>query len=326
MPTEPIDPRGARRNLLLLVVASGLWVLMASVDLTLTGLVGYHIAPTHALATLPYAVIFIAGTMSPPLAAMLIERLGRRAAFMIVAYFAAMGGLVSVWAVTAHDFPLFCVGTGLVGVYQGFAVYYKYAAADEGPADRRPRVVSYVVGAGVVAAIGGPFIAVASRHLLATTYAGAYAVVSLIALTTVIVLLPLQMTQPIAAEHAAVEAAEGRRRPLLTIVTQTVFLVGVSGMAMGYFVMMLLMTVAPIAGEMHHHSADQNAMVIQWHLIGMFAPSLASGILVVKVGASRVLAVGITLAVLAATVNVFGTSQLDFLVALGGIGVAWNLM
>jgi MFS family permease len=109
-------------------------------------------------------------------------------------------------------------------------------------------------------------------------------------------------------------------------VTQAVFLVGLSGMAIGYFVMMLLMTVAPIAGEMHHHSTDQNALVIQWHLIGMFAPSLASGILVIKLGASRVLAVGTGLAVLAATVNLVGTSQLDFLVALGGIGVAWNLM
>jgi MFS family permease len=109
-------------------------------------------------------------------------------------------------------------------------------------------------------------------------------------------------------------------------VTQGVFLVGVAGMAMGYFVMMLLMTVEPIAGETHHHSTEQSAMVIQWHLIGMFAPSLASGLLVVRLGAPRVLAVGTTLAMLAATVNLVGTSQVNFLVALGGIGVAWNLM
>jgi MFS family permease len=326
MPTEPIDPRSARRNLILLVVASGLYVLMASIDLTLTGLVGYGIAPTHALATLPYALIYIAGTISPPFAATLMERLGRRAAFTIGAYFAAIGGLVSVWAVSAHDFALFCVGTALVGAYQGFAVYYKYAAADSVSAERRPRVVSYVVGAGVVAALGGPFIAVGSRHLLGTTYAGAYAVVSLIALATVVVLVPLRMTRPLAMEPAVDETVEVARRPLRLVVTQAVFLVGLSGMAIGYFVMMLLMTVAPIAGAMHHHSTGQNALVIQWHLIGMFAPSLASGILVVKLGASRVLAVGTGLAVLAATVNLVGTSQLDFLLALGGIGVAWNLM
>src|SRR5207249_4242271 len=109
--------------------------------------------------------------------------------------------------------------------------------------ERRPRVVSYVVGAGVVAAVGGPFIAVGSRHLLATTYAGAYAVVSLIALTTVVVLLPLRMTRPLVAERPVEETADLARRPLRLVVTQAVFLVGVSGMAIGYFVMMLLMTV-----------------------------------------------------------------------------------
>jgi predicted MFS family arabinose efflux permease len=296
---------------------------MASIDLTLTGLVGYRIAPTHALATLPYALIFVAGTITPSPAALLMARAGRRTGFMVGATFAALGGVVSVFAVATHDFLLFCAGTALVGAYQGFAVYYRYAAADDTLPERRPRVISYVVGAGVVAAVGGPFIAIGSRHLLAATYAGSYAVISLLALVTIVVLLPLRMPP---AEREAVEEVSVSRRPLRAVLTQGVFLVGVAGMAIGYFVMMLLMTVAPIAGEMSHHSTEQGAMVIQWHLIGMFAPSLASGILVARLGAPQVLAVGTALAVLATTVDLVGTSQLNFLVALAGVGVAWNLM
>src|SRR5256714_11427793 len=157
------EPRRLRANLAVLVAAQALYVLMASIDLTLTGLVGYRIAPTHALATLPFALIFIAGTITPSPAALLMERAGRRAGFMVGAYLAAIGGLVSVWAVSTHDFVLFCVGTALVGAYQGFAVYYKYTAADQTRPERRARVISYVVGAGVIAAVGGPFIAIASR-------------------------------------------------------------------------------------------------------------------------------------------------------------------
>jgi predicted MFS family arabinose efflux permease len=326
---HPDDGQRLRANLGVLIAAQGLYVLMASIDLTLTGLVGYRIAPSHALATLPYALIFVAGTISPSPAALLMARAGRRTGFMVGATFAALGGLVSVWAVATHDFLLFCAGTALVGAYQGFAVYYRYAAADDAPPERRPRVISYVVGAGVVAAVGGPFIAIGSRHLLAATYAGSYAVISLLALVTIVVLLPLRM--PTAGregpdERAAVEGAGATRRPLRTVLTQGVFLVGVAGMAIGYFVMMLLMTVAPIAGEMHHHSTEQGAMVIQWHLVGMFAPSLASGILVARLGAPQVLGVGTTLAVLATTIDLVGTSQLNFLVALAGVGVAWNLM
>jgi predicted MFS family arabinose efflux permease len=326
---HPDEGRRLRVNLVVLIAAQALYVLMASIDLTLTGLVGYRIAPSHALATLPYALIFIAGTISPSPAALLMARAGRRTGFMVGAAFAAVGGLVSVWAVATHDFLLFCAGTALVGAYQGFAVYYRYAAADDTPAERRPRVISYVVGAGVVAAVGGPFIAIGSRHLLAATYAGSYAVISLLALATIVVLLPLRM--PPAAgeerdERGVVESAGAPRRPLRAVLSQGVFLVGVAGMAIGYFVMMLLMTVAPIAGEMSHHSTEQGAMVIQWHLIGMFAPSLASGILVARLGAEQVLAVGTAVAVLATTVDLVGTSQLNLLLALGGIGVAWNLM
>jgi MFS family permease len=320
----PMISSRERVNLVSLIAAQGLYVLMASIDLTLTGLVGYRIAPSHALATLPYALIFIAGTISPTPAALLMARAGRRTGFMVGAVFAAVGGLVSVWGVGTHDFLLFCTGTALVGAYQGFAVYYRYAAADDTPPERRSHVISYVVGAGVVAAVGGPFIAIGSRHLLATTYAGSYAVISLLALVTIAVLLPLHMPPP-AREERHVRAMAGRR-PLRAVLTQGVFLVGVAGMAIGYFVMMLLMTVAPIAGEMSHHSAEQGAMVIQWHLIGMFAPSLASGILVARLGAPQVLAVGTALAVLATTVDLVGTSQLNFLLALAGIGIAWNLM
>src|SRR5919202_1551866 len=190
--SEPIfhqdDGQRLRANLFVLITAQGVYVLMASIDLTLTGLV-------------------------------------------VGAVFAAVGGLVPVWAVATHDFLLFCAGTALVGAYQGFAVYYRYAAADDAPPERRPRVISYVVGAGVVAAVGGPFIAIGSRHLLAATYAGSYAVISLLALATIVVLLPLRM--PTARgrerdERGAVEGASASRRPLRAVLTQGVFLVGVA--------------------------------------------------------------------------------------------------
>jgi MFS family permease len=326
---EPDDGRRQRLNLAVIVSAQGLYVLIVSVDLTLTGLVGYRIAPSHSLATLPFALIFIAGTLSTSPAALLMARVGPRAGFMVGAATAGIGGLVCVWALAADSFLLFCIGTAFVGAYQGFAVYYKYTAADEAPPERRARVVSYVVGAGVVAAVAGPFLATASRHLLAVAFAGAYAVTSVLALASIAALLGLRISPPARSEPAEPEAGEHAPeppRPLRVVLTQPLFVVGVLGAAVAYFVMMLLMTVAPIAGELSHHSAGQNALVIQWHLIGMFAPSLVSGLLVERFGAPPVLLAGTGLAAVAAAFDVAGTGQGNFLLALGGIGVAWNLM
>ena len=317
--------RRQRLNLGVVVSAQALYVLIISVDLTLTGLVGYRLAPSHALATLPYALIFVAGTLSATPAALLMARFGRRNGFIVGASCAAAGGLVSVAALTFESFPLFCVGTAFVGAYQGFAVYYKYTAADDAPPHRRPRVVSYVVGAGVVAAVAGPFLAVAARELLSVAYAGAYALTSALALASIAVLLGLRSPRPPRADPTS-EEPQAPTRPLRVVLTQPVFLVGVFGSAVAYFVMMLLMTAAPIAGALSHHSVEQNAMVIQWHLIGMFAPSLVSGLVVERFGAPRVLLAGTGLAALAATVDVAGASHAHFLVALGGVGVAWNVM
>ena len=326
---RPDDSRRRRRNLGVLVTAQALYVLIASIDLTLTGLVGYGIAPTHALATLPFALIYVAGTLSTSPAAMLMARVGRRRGFVVGSAVAAVGGLVSALAVATHSFALFCVGTACVGVYQGFAVYYRYAAADAAPPERRPRAISYVVGGGVVAAVAGPFIATSSRHLLSVAYAGAYVVVTVLALASIAVLLALRMPREAGDGSGDAEAdglADARARPLRAVLTQATFLVGVSGTAVGYLVMMLLMTAAPLAGQMSHHSTEQSAMVVQWHLIGMFAPALASGLLVERLGAPQTLVVGAGLAMLATAADVTGTSQWNFLLALGGIGVAWNLM
>ena len=332
-PSQPSPDAAARRrqrlNLGVLVAAQALYIMIASVDLTLTGLVGYRIAPSHALATLPFALIYVAGTISTSPAALLMSRVGRRTGFMIGSSFATLGGLVSVGAVAMDSFVLFCVGTACVGTYQGFAVYYRYTAADNVPPERRPRAISYVVGSGLVAAVAGPFIATGSRHLLSVAYAGAYAVVALLGLASIAVLLALRLPREADGEPAEDEPAappEARARPLRAVLAQPIFLVGVSGTAVGYLVMMLLMTSAPLAGQLSHHSTEQGAMVVQWHLIGMFAPALASGLLVERLGAPQTLAAGAGLAMLATAANVVGTEQWNFLVALAGVGVAWNLM
>src|SRR6218665_2439937 len=148
-----------------------------SVDLTLTGIVGAHLAPTRALATLPFSLIPVVAATTTFALSRWIGRSGYRRVFTCAAAVAVPAGLVSALAVHQHAFWLFCLGTALIGVYQAGAGYYRYAAAESNPTERA-RAVSTVLAGGLVAALVGPFLATAVGGFTSTPYVASYVLVA----------------------------------------------------------------------------------------------------------------------------------------------------
>ncbi|BCJ31549.1 MFS transporter [Actinocatenispora sera] len=323
--TETTEPTGHRyrRNLAVLTVAQALFLCGTSVDLTLTGLVGYRLAPTPALATLPAALITVVTLAGTGPAAALLARYGRRVAFPAGSIAAAAGGLISVLAVSVASFPLFCLGTALVGGYQAAAGYYSFAAADDAPTGKRGRAIATVLIGGVVAAVVGPFLATTGVHVLPVPFAGAYLLVTVLAVVSAGLLRLLR--EPPAATPTDEPDTAGAR-PLREIMRTPRFVAGGVGGALAYLVMSLLMTAAPIAAVNHHHSVAQGASVVQWHLVGMFLPALVSGHLVQWLRPVPVLVDGILLSAAGAVVAATGTGVPTFMVSLILVGVGWNLM
>lgn len=310
----------------ILAVCQALFTSALSVDLTLTGLVGYTLAPDKALATLPFALITVASALTAIAAAFLIERLGRRVAFCLGGLACTAGGLVSVWAIAHHDFVAFCAGTALVGVFQAFARFYRLAAADAASVPEKPRAISTVLTGGVVAAVCGPAIAAWSTDLMtALPFAGSYAVVAVFGLATVLLLAFAYRDNP-AAAAAPAPGADLPARPLAEIVRQPVFLAAFANNGIGNAVMMFVMTATPIAAVACSHTIAQGAQIIEWHLVGMYAPSFVSGWLLQRFGNPAMLVAGIALCALASVVALCSTSLPAFYVALLCLGVGWNFM
>lgn len=314
------------RHIAPLVVAQTLFQCGMSVDLTLTGLVGYKLAPSPAMATVPFAAIALgAAAMSAP-ASYCVKRWGYRTAFLIGAGVATAGGIISAIAIHLSLFFLFALGTLLVGVYQGFANYYRYAAADSAPAQQRSRAISTVLTGGVVAAVTGPFIATATKDVLPAEFGGSYALVAVLAACSAAVLLTWRARPNTAPDEPRDVQPIQARRWFGEFARRPSFLAGVGGTAFGYLTMMVLMTGAPIAAVNHHHTVEQGAFIVQWHMVGMFAPALFSGWLVRRLGSVTVLSTGIALSIAASVTNMLGSSQLHFMVGLLLAGVGWNFM
>jgi MFS family permease len=329
MPLSNSGPLGSTErqgafNALVLAVCQALFTAALSIDLTLTGLTGYQLAPDKSLATLPFAMITVAGAIVTLFASLLMQRIGRRWGFALGAAICAIGGLISVWSVLHADFWMFCVGTAAVGVFQAFAQYYRLAAADAVHGDAKARAISAVLAGGVIAAILGPALAAWSRDLFPVLFAGSYLMVAGLGLASALLLVAGY--RDVEADHAGPRESRLPARPLAVVMRQPISLAAIANNVIGGAVMMLVMTAAPLAAVACGHDIDDGANIIQWHLVGMYAPSFFAARLIKRFGLPAILFSGMALGAACGIVATASVSLVAFYIALFCLGVGWNFM
>lgn len=321
MRTDNAPPR-ARLNVTLLALNHMLFVTAAVTVMTLSGLVGRTLAPSPALATLPISAMTLGTIITALPVSMFMKRVGRRAGFLVgVTTGGFAGGVLCVIAIAAKSFWLFAFGNLLFGIYQAFAVYYRFAAAEVTSEAFRSRAISMVLAGGVIAAFLGPWNAEYGEALLPILPgAGPYLVIALLALASAGLLVGLRV--PAAAEPDP--AAE--QRPLRQIARQPDFQVAVLCGAVAYSVMILLMVAAPLAMREAGFELGKISAAMQAHVLGMFAPSFVTGHLIARLGLHNVLFAGTLLVAGALAAGASGEAFVHFWSALVLLGVGWNFL
>lgn len=311
-------------NVPLLAVAQSLMMSSNSLIVASAALVGAMLAEEKSLATLPLAAQFIAIMLTTIPASLLMDGIGRKAAFMLATFIGMAAGAVATWAILSQSFWLFVCATTLVGVFNGFGNYYRFAAADAVDPPLKSRAISWVMAGGVIAAFIGPNLASHTRELIdGALFAGSYAALMLIYLLSLATAALLDLPHRF---HTAREHEIAGQRPLLEIMRQPKFVVAVICAMFGYGVMSLVMTATPLAMNHHHHHFDDTAFVIQWHVLAMFAPSFFTGDLIRRFGVNRIMATGALLGLACVALNLAGTSVAHFWWALVALGISWNFL
>lgn len=309
----------AWRNVLVLALSQALALSCAVLAVTVGPLVGASLAANPALATLPVALTVVGALAATVPASFLMRRLGRPIGFALGALAGASGGLLAAAGINSQSFVLFASGFLLIGAFQGFTAYFRFAAAESVTEERRSRAISWVLAGGIVAALVGPQMAIWGKDLVAErAFLGAFLLLSAFCIAVAILMAALHLPRP-----AAVAGAHGGRR-LAVIARQPTFVVAVLGATAGYAVMLLVMTATPLAMVNHHHTVGDAVHVIQAHVLAMFAPSFFSGSLVRRFGSIQVLLAGLALLAANAVIAASGTQLGHFLSALVLLGVGWN--
>lgn len=311
----------AHKNVLVLAVGQAIFNSTRALSILVATLVSAKmLGPDLTFVTAPITVMLVGTTFATLPAAHFMQRFGRRAGFVLGGLVGALGGAVCLWAITVDSFVLFNAGVFLFGIYSGFAGLQRFAAADAAEPAFRARAISWVIAAGLVGAVVGPETAKLTRMgIEGIEYAGTMVALIGFTLASAVVSLLVDLPRPTREQRAETG------RPLPEILKQPAIVVAIAAGMIGFVTMNLLMTTTPIAMRIGHgFHFDDAALVIEWHILGMFAPGLVTGSLIARFGSIRIIAAGGVLLLATIAIALHGVSLWHFWIAMFVLGIGWN--
>jgi len=308
------------KNLWFLTLAQGLYLTNNVTFIAINGLVGFALAPEPWLATLPVMAYVVGSAMATTLVARVQQRLGRKRSFQIALLVALFSSLLCAFATLEKQFWLLNFGTIIAGFYNANAQLYRFAAAELADKTAKEKAISWVLAGGILGAVLGPNMASWTRDWFMQPFAGAYITLAGVAVIAFAVISQIQFPEK------RMDPNQEPGRPLSEIMRQPLFIVCTVTAALAYGVMNLLMAATPLAMEACQFSFDKTAWVLEWHVIGMFAPGFFTGALIKRIGVMWVLRMGVALNIACVMIALSGITFFHFLSALFLLGVGWNFL
>ena len=311
------------RNVWTLTVAQAFAGCSTSMLVAFGGIIGATLAPNPSIATLPWSITTVGMAVASLPAALLMQRIGRRPAFVGSALLAALAALVFAWGIAQHSFVALCSAGFFFGLNSAFVQQYRFAATEFLAPSLASRAIATVMLGTLAAAVVGPAVGVAVRNLGGwPEFTGSFIVLS--ALLVVAALILTALDEP----SAHVAKPNERGRSLRVIAAQPQYLTAVVAGVAAYASMSFVMTATPISMHLHDHiSNDRTSLVISSHLLAMYLPSLASGWLATRLTARAMLLIGVAAmssCILISTV--IGHQFGHYLAGLVLLGFGWNFM
>ena len=124
-----------------------------------------------------------------------------------------------------------------------------------------------------------------------------------------------------------ISGENNKTRTYFEFLSEPKFLQAIISAAFAYAVMSFLMTVTPMSMHIvHNFSLEKTGIVLQFHVLAMFLPSIFTGNLIKKYGYSKMMYLGVLFFILTIVMSLFEPSFLNYFIGLIFLGVGWNFL
>jgi len=312
------------KNLSLLILSQVFGFTAANVTVFLSGIIGSQISPIKSLSTFPPSIYVVGIALSTIFAARIMSIIGRRLGFIFASIGSSLACLLAAYAVYNNNFLIFSLSCFFLGTGMAFIHQYRFAAAESVEKEKAPKAVSMLLLAGIVSAFIGISLANYTKDLISGyVYVGSYLA---LACFTIMPAIFLSFYKNLKEKSNDIDSNLSVRS-YREFLSDPRFLQAMFAATFGYVVMAFLMTATPISMHfMHNISVDKVGIVIQFHVLGMFLPSLITGNLVNKFGYSKIMYGGVFFYILTIILSLFEPTFLNYFISLIFLGIGWNFL
>ena len=309
------------KNILLLTICQGLYLTNNVTFLAINGLVGFTLTPIPWIATVPLMAYVFGAAISTIIVAKVQEKYGRKRSFQFALLIAVIAALICAYAAYSKSFTLLIIGTAVAGYYSANGLLYRFVAPELTHPSLKEKAVSLVLAGGLMGGILGPNFSSWTKDLFDTQFLGAYLILTIAGILGIFMMQWIDFP-----DDYRTNKSSDTGRPLREIIMQPVFIVALIGTSLGYGVMNLMMAGTPLAMQVCGFTFASTAQVLQYHVIGMFAPGFFTGHLIKRFGPLMIMGIGASLNFISLFIMLSGSDLMHFIAALFLLGVAWNFL
>ena len=312
------------RNLSLLVSSQVFGFTAATVTVFISGIIGAQLSPIKTLSTLPPSIYVIGTAAATILAAKIMSIIGRRLGFIFASVVGSIACLIGAYAIMIESFSIFCISKFILGASMAFNHQYRFAAAESVEKDKAPKAISTLLLAGIVSAFIGISLSNYTKNFVSDyLYVGSYLTLAILTLIPAFFLYFFKDKR----ETFVISNEKNKTRSFFEFLSEPRFIQAITSAAFAYAVMSFLMTATPISMHIVHNlSLEKTGIVLQFHVLAMFLPSLVTGNLIRKFGYSNMMYAGVLFFILTIIMSLFEASFLNYFIGLIFLGIGWNFL
>ena len=312
------------KNLFLLTASQVFGFTAANVTVFLSGIIGSQLSSIKSLSTLPPSIYIVGIAISTIFAAKVMSIIGRRLGFVLASVASSISCLIAAYSITLENFYIFCVACFILGTGMAFIHQYRFAAAESVEKDKAPKAISTLLLAGIVSAFIGISLANYTKNFVPDyLYVGSYLTLSILTLMPAFFLSFFKETniETSSSTNITIE------RSYIEFLSDPRYLQALTAASFAYVVMAFLMTATPISMHIiHKFSLEKTGLVIQFHVLSMFLPSLFTGSLIKRYGYSKMMYLGVVFYIITILMSFFEPTFITYLLGLVFLGIGWNFL